>query len=244
MADLDQGTTNIGSEQKGSRPVIIIQNDIGNRYSPTVIVATITSQPKKPLPTHVKIYAPSILRYKSTICLEQIRTIDKSRLTQYLGKVDNDIICKLDQALLTSIGVNNITELADHHIQAVRTHTQFDDNSTELSDILKQQMIFFESIEQHIINRRVDLNNINERIDNILDYIGNTNYNAAQGYKAYKMLRDLRREHNKVLNDIKQFEAFSSVFNCESMQNSYRSCLDVIQQATTASPIKAVVGLD
>lgn len=245
MADLDQGTTNIDSEQQGSRPVIIIQNDVGNRYSPTVIVAAITSQPKKPLPTHVIIYAPSILRYKSTICLEQIRTIDKSRLTQYLGKVDNDIINKLDHALLTSVGVSKIEpEPIEYHIPDVRTQTLFDDNNTELSDIIEQQMIFFENIEQHITNRRIDLNDINQRIEDILDYIGNTNYNAAQGYKVYKMLRELRRERSKAIDDIKRFEAFTSVFDCESMQNSYRSCLEAIQQVAPEAPVKAVVGLD
>ena len=105
-------------------------------------------------------------------------------------------------------------------------------------------MIFFANIEQHITNRRIDLNDINQRIEDILDYIGNTNYNAAQGYKVYIMLRELRRERSKAIDDIKRFEAFTSVFDCESMQNSYRSCLEAIQQVTPEAPVKAVVGLD
>lgn len=83
-ADLN-GT--IGSEQCGKRPVLIIQNDVGNRYSPTTIVAVITSKHKKEIPTHVFIHKDCVngLKCDSTIALEQIKTIDKSRLFEKIG---------------------------------------------------------------------------------------------------------------------------------------------------------------
>ena len=95
----------VGSEQGGVRPVIIIQNDIGNRWSPTVIVSTITSKMKKTvLPTHVKIDA-DFLAKDSIVLLEQMKTIDKSRLGVFLGKINNETMMKIDKAIRVSLGV-------------------------------------------------------------------------------------------------------------------------------------------
>ena len=95
----------VGSEQGGIRPVIIIQNDLGNRWSPTVIVATVTSKLKKTvLPTHVKIDA-DFLAKDSIVLLEQIKTIDKSRLGVFLGKINNETMMKIDKAIRASLGV-------------------------------------------------------------------------------------------------------------------------------------------
>ncbi len=98
----------IGSEQGGIRPVLIVQNDIGNKYSPTVICAAITSQINKAkLPTHVEIEA---LRYDlikdSVVLLEQIRTIDKKRLKEKVCHLENDIMDKVDKSLIISFGVD------------------------------------------------------------------------------------------------------------------------------------------
>lgn len=79
-----------GSEQGGYRPVLIIQNNRGNQYSPTVIVAAITSQPKTKLPTHVPINGISGLEKESFVLLEQIRTVDKRRLDDYVGRLNRD----------------------------------------------------------------------------------------------------------------------------------------------------------
>lgn len=100
----------VGSEQGGIRPVLILQNNIGNRFSPTVIVAAITAQIQKAkLPTHVEINAK---RYafdrNSVILLEQIRTLDKQRLTDKITKLDNEMMQKVDQALEISLGLNDM----------------------------------------------------------------------------------------------------------------------------------------
>lgn len=96
-----------GSEQRGVRPVIILQNDVGNRHSPTTIVAALTSRiPKAHLPTHVAISSKK-LRLNSTVLLEQIRTIDKSRLTEYIGKADAQTMKDIDRAMIISLGIEH-----------------------------------------------------------------------------------------------------------------------------------------
>ncbi len=97
----------VGSEQGGTRPVLIIQNDIGNRFSPTVIVAAITAQINKAkLPTHVEIDAEKYgFERDSVILLEQIRTIDKSRLTDKITQLDDALMHEVDQGLEVSLGI-------------------------------------------------------------------------------------------------------------------------------------------
>ena len=103
-ADLGKG---VGSEQEGYRPVVIIQNDVGNKHSPTVIVASISSRisGKKKLPTHYYMNAEDGLREPSMILLEQIRTIDKRRLGQRIGKLSDKHIAGLNNALAVSVGL-------------------------------------------------------------------------------------------------------------------------------------------
>jgi mRNA interferase MazF len=97
----------VGSEQGGVRPVLVIQNDIGNRFSPTVIVAAITAQIQKAkLPTHVEIDAQRYgFERDSVILLEQIRTIDKQRLTDKITHLDDEMMEKVDDALQISVGL-------------------------------------------------------------------------------------------------------------------------------------------
>lgn len=97
----------VGSEQGGVRPVLVIQNDIGNRFSPTVIVAAITAQIQKAkLPTHVEIDAKKYgFERDSVILLEQIRTIDKQRLTDKITHLDEVMMIRVDEALQISLGL-------------------------------------------------------------------------------------------------------------------------------------------
>ena len=102
IADLNP---HIGSEQGGVRPVLIVQNDVGNRYSPTVIAAAITSQMNKAkLPTHVELSPVSGLQKNSVLLLEQLRTIDKTRLQSKVGEVSADTMQKVNNALMISLG--------------------------------------------------------------------------------------------------------------------------------------------
>lgn len=98
----------IGSEQGGVRPVLIVQNDVGNKYSPTVIAAAITSQKDKTkLPTHITVGAENCgLSKDSIVLLEQVRTIDKKRLKEKMGSLDSDAMNKVDKALTVSFGLD------------------------------------------------------------------------------------------------------------------------------------------
>ena len=97
----------VGCEQGGVRPVLITQNNVGNRYSPTVIVAAVTSRMEKhPLPTHVFISRKYGLQKNSIIMLEQIRTIDKIRLFEYIGHLDCNDMRAIDASLRISLDVN------------------------------------------------------------------------------------------------------------------------------------------
>ena len=98
----------IGSEQGGVRPVLIIQNDVGNKYSPTVIAAAITSQRDKTnLPTHIKVDADGCgLSKDSIVLLEQVRTIDKMRLKEKMGSLDLNSMDRVDKALSVSFGLD------------------------------------------------------------------------------------------------------------------------------------------
>lgn len=97
----------VGSEQGGMRPVLIVQNDTGNKHSPTVIAAAITSQVGKArLPTHIELSGQSCgLSRDSVILLEQIRTIDKSRLRERMGRLDEPLMNEVDNAIAVSFGL-------------------------------------------------------------------------------------------------------------------------------------------
>lgn len=99
----------VGSEQGGIRPVLIVQNDVGNKYSPTVIAAAITSQQDKTeLPTHIRVDADDCgLSKNSIVLLEQVRTIDKQRLRERMGSLGSGAMNRIDRALSVSFGLGN-----------------------------------------------------------------------------------------------------------------------------------------
>ena len=100
----------VGSEQGGLRPVLIIQNDVGNRHSPTVIAAAITSRlGKTRLPTHIDVYADRVgLSKDSVILLEQVRTLDKRRLKEKMGHLDEQMMQRVNRAIAVSVGLGEL----------------------------------------------------------------------------------------------------------------------------------------
>lgn len=105
----------VGSEQGGLRPVLIIQNDVGNRYSPTVIAAAITSRMGKTrLPTHIDIHADKVgLAKDSVVLLEQIRTLDKRRLKEKMGHLDEHLMTEVNTAIAVSFGLGGAAAVSD-----------------------------------------------------------------------------------------------------------------------------------
>ena len=107
-ADLDPV---IGSEQGGTRPILIIQNDVGNYFSPTTVAAAITSRKvKNSLPTHILLENVPGLAPTSLLLLEQLRTIDRKRLRGYIGRINEEKMLEVDAALAISIGIENPNE--------------------------------------------------------------------------------------------------------------------------------------
>ncbi len=104
-ADLDPV---IGSEQGGIRPVLILQNDTGNHFSPTIVVAAITSRRKHLIPTHVKLSEQKGLSRESFVMLEQIRTIDRERLKERIGSIDRVQMKDVNAAIKVSLGLNGL----------------------------------------------------------------------------------------------------------------------------------------
>lgn len=127
FADLDPV---IGSEQGGFRPVLVIQNNTGNRYSNTVIVACVTSKLKSKLPIHVPLVGMDGLPESSVILLEQIRTLDKSRINAFIGALSAKLITQVDAALAISVGIPkqaaNVMTLCAH------CYRQFNDSDAYL----------------------------------------------------------------------------------------------------------------
>ncbi len=105
----------VGSEQGGLRPVLIVQNDVGNRYSPTVIAAAITSRlGKTKLPTHIDIYAAEVgLAKDSVVLLEQIRTLDKRRLKEKMGHLNEGVMAQIDGAIAVSFGLEGADDIRE-----------------------------------------------------------------------------------------------------------------------------------
>lgn len=127
----------VGSEQGGLRPVLIIQNDIGNRYSPTVIAAAITSRMSKTrLPTHIDIYADEVgLAKDSVILLEQIRTLDKRRLKEKMGHLDDAMMDHVNTAIAISFGLGTPQEDAAARAMIQRTQSYVPRTSVAVASV-------------------------------------------------------------------------------------------------------------
>lgn len=107
----------VGSEQGGIRPVLVVQNDVGNHFSPTVVAAAITSRKaKNSLPTHILLENVPGLAPTSLLLLEQLRTIDRKRLRGYIGRISKEKMLEIDAALAISIGIGYPNERRTHNV--------------------------------------------------------------------------------------------------------------------------------
>ena len=110
----------IGSEQAGIRPILVVQNDVGNKFSPTIIGIAITSRQKVKLPTHIEIEGTKYgLDKDSVILAEQIRTLDKKRLREKVGMLDNDTMDKVNRAIEISFGIRGELDLEDMYLRGM-----------------------------------------------------------------------------------------------------------------------------
>ncbi len=232
-ADLTGIEQVVGSEQTGNRPVIIIQNDIGNMHSTTTVVAVITTNTKKSYPMHVVFHNIKVLPQKSAICLEQIKTIDKARLENYCGNVGEKVLQDVDKAIEISLGMRQEkkpTEKGDDGVmRMVKKETVYDEQSNDWMLLAEKQLEFFTNIKQYIVNLKCDKDQMDKEIEDILEYMEPTNYNVAQGYKVYKLLRDKRVLRKEILKEIEMLEVLTANFDCEEMRKSYQSSVAKMQ---------------
>ncbi len=245
-ADLSGIEQSIGSEQKGKRPVIIIQNNVGNAYSTTTIIAVMTTNTKKNLPTHVIIRNKNVLQKESAICLEQIKTIDKSRLEGYCGNVGKAVLKNVDKAIAISLGICGEKQLEekgdDVLINIVKKETVYDGHPNDWMLLAERQLEFFTNIKQYIINLKCEKEQIDKEIEDILEYMESTHCNAVRGYKVYKMLRDRRMIRKKKIKEMGMLEALLENFDCEAMRKAYQSSVakmhNVVQSLETSKTFK------
>ena len=239
FADLCGLEQSLGSEQTGRRPVLIIQNDVGNMHSPTTIVAILTTKIKRNLPTHVVIRGFAGLSQTSAVCLEQIKTIDKSRLEKYFGNIGDTMMKEIEQAIFISLGTKNDARYEQTmknveeemmSMDFVRRETAFDNKKYDWLQVAREQMLFFADIRQYMVNLELVKRNLDAEIEDILDYIETTNYNAAQGYRIYRMLRERRVQRKNVVTEIRQLQALTELFDCEQMKSVYQRSIAKMEQ--------------
>lgn len=251
-ADLNGLEQTVGSEQTGKRPVLIIQNDIGNLYSPTTIIAILTTKIKRNLPTHVVIRNFSGLSQVSAVCLEQIKTIDKSRLEDYKGNIGNEMMKEIEQAISISLGTPKDTQyeinMIDDYtrdevddVELVKRDTGFDGKENNWLCLAEQQLRFFTDIKQYMVNLRIVQQNLENEIEDILDYIEAKNCNAAQGYKVYKMLKERRQQRKQIMTELKQLEALTESFDCEQMRRAYQGSISKMQRIDEEKERKSII---
>lgn len=143
----------LGCEQSGKRPVIVIQNDIGNKYSPALVVLPITSQVKRMLPTHVKI----ILAKESIVLTEQIRTVDRSRIDgDVIDRIDETTMEKVENAMLIELGVNNEAKVRERvrNVMAIKEVELLQNNEIIIEDRLRK-IKEAETKEQQMIKQKM-----------------------------------------------------------------------------------------
>ena len=249
-ADLTGIEQSMGSEQTGRRPVLVIQNDVGNQNSGTTIVAVMTTKFKKNMPTHILFQDIRVLPCKSVICTEQIKTIDKTRLDEYKGNVGEVVMKKVDMAIAVSMGIKNSNmtdvvqkaETSFEKVNLVKRETALDREDHDWVKFAEGQLRFFSNIEQYIINLKYEKNELEKEIEDILSFIENTNFNAAQGYKVYKMLRECRTLRRKKEKELVCLEALLVQFSCAEMCKRYQDGLEAMQNGMQeATPSKTAM---
>ena len=234
-ADLTGIEESIGSEQSGRRPVLVIQNNRGNVNASTTIVAVMSTKLKSHLPTHVIFDNRNILPCRSAVYTEQIKTIAQCRLDEYCGNVGSRFMKVVDDVLAYSIGINREEEMPllnpNADTEMVKRETFLDTGDYDWLEILGIQQTFFENVQQHVVNLKIDSSTIDAEMDDILTYIENTNYNVPQGFNIYKMLQNRCRQKRKIEKELAGLEVFLNVFDCNEMFTKYQKTLFEMQNA-------------
>lgn len=184
----------VGSEQEGERPFVIIQNNLGNKYSPTLVVALITTKVKRDMPTHVSLTREFGLKEDSVVMLEQIRTIDKSRIIpeSYIGRVDRDSMRKIDEALKVSVALENARDL-----EVRKQVKEIEYWERTINELLDDVYATTEQIKQRVFKLRIEYNKFRQLCVESRVYYGD--YYILDEFKYESILRSKDVTKTKVL---------------------------------------------
>ena len=228
-ADFGSVEDAVGHELAKKRPVLIIQNNIGNKKSTTTICLCLSTKCKFGLPYHVHFTDLNIVNRESDICAEQIKTIDQCRLEQYLGNVGGAVMEQVDKALVLSLGIRNIDAICETVTDKVET-VEEPQESLSIFQYMGQQLRFWQDIEAKVSLIKADISRLNEEINSILNYIEETNYNAAQGYKVYKVLRDKQLERKALIKEVACLESLMSSVDTQKLVQGFQESMKVADE--------------
>ena len=178
-ADFGSVEDAVGHELAKKRPVLIIQNNIGNKKSTTTICLCLSTKCKYGLPYHVRFNDLNIVSRESDICAEQIKTIDQCRLEQYLGNVGSAVMEQVDKALVISLGIKG-ADLSD--IVTVCEPEIIEEPQEEISifQYMGEQLRFWQDIEVKVSLIKNEISRLDDEINSVLNYIEETSYTETQ----------------------------------------------------------------
>lgn len=232
-ADFGSVEDAVGHELAKKRPVLIIQNNLGNKKSTTTICLCLSTKCKYGLPYHVHFNDLSIVSRESDICAEQIKTIDQCRLEQYLGNVGSGVMEQVDRALLISLGIK-VTDLSVVEVEESEAVTE-PQETLEIFQSMGQQLRFWQDIEVKVSLIKNEISRLDEEINSILNYIEETTYNAAQGYKVYKVLRDKQVERKALVKEVACLESILTHVNTEQLVKAFQDSIKLSDEKIKAA---------
>ena len=211
----------VGREAAKKRPVLSVQNNLGNKVSDTVICLCLTSKCKGNIPYHVYYRDMNILKVPSDICAEQIQTIDKCRLQEYCGNVGEMVLHEVDHALAHSLGMKH-SEDGSLELEEKEISEIVQEETISVYQFLQEQVIFWNNINIKLAAMKGDVSQLEEEIESILNFIEDATYNAAQGYRVYKLLKDKRTERKKILKEVICLEALLEQVNSKEITEAFQ----------------------
>ena len=222
-ADFGSVEDAVGHELAKKRPVLIIQNNLNNKKSSTTICLCLSTKCKYGLPYHVHFNDLNIVNRESDICADQIKTIDQCRLEQFLGNVGSAVMEQVDRALLISLGIKaaDLTAVEVEECEAVPEPQE----TLSIFQSMGQQLRFWQDIEVKISLIKNEISRLDDEINSILNYIEETAYNAAKGYKVYKVLRDKQAERKALVKEVVCLESITAHVDTEQLTKAFQESI-------------------
>lgn len=225
-ADFGSVEDAVGHELAKKRPVLIIQNNLGNKKSTTTICLCLSTKCKYGLPYHVHFSDLDIVNRESDICAEQIKTIDQCRLEQFLGNVGSAVMEQVDKALVISLGIKG-AELSENVSVEENEVSEKQQETISMFQYMGQQLRFWQDIEVKASLIKTEIARLDDEIKSVLNYIEETNYNAAQGYKVYKVLRDKQNERKILVKEVACLESIIAHIDAEKLVQAFQDSIKV-----------------